>query len=106
MDIAFHGEAISPHSPHSPHRIGKYSNVVALSLHKNVADARLERTRAFKRVVKRWRFYRDSLWNIYLSCATLLAGAQRSLMFSSFYWIVETQFSECHVGRSVKGNIG
>ena len=28
----------------SPHRTGKYTNVVALSLHKNVTDARLERT--------------------------------------------------------------
>ena len=28
----------------SPHRTGKYLGVVALSLHKNVTDARLERT--------------------------------------------------------------
>ena len=28
----------------SPHRTGKYTNVVALPLHKNVTDARLERT--------------------------------------------------------------
>ena len=35
--LAFHGGTISPH------RIGKYSNVVALPLHKNVTDARLVR---------------------------------------------------------------
>ena len=31
LDVSFYGGAISPH------RIGKYSNVVALPLHKNVA---------------------------------------------------------------------
>ena len=36
----------------SPHRAGKYTNVVALPLHKNVTDARLERTSSSADVFK------------------------------------------------------
>lgn len=74
------------------------SNVVALSLHKNAADAKLASRVAARNLAKRWRFCRDSFWILYRYRARL-TGAQYilKLMLLKLIYACQVKMLDRHI---------